>query len=87
MGTEDEITLKVFRFDPSSDEWPRYDIYHVPYQKHMRVLDALNYVYDELEMAWPTAGLWGEEVWRMQHDRERPSHDVVLGASRRRHDL
>ena len=48
MGTDDEITLKVFRFDPSCDEWPRYDIYHVPYQTHMRVLDALNYVYDEL---------------------------------------
>ena len=31
MGSDDEITLKVFRFDPSCDEWPHYDIYHVPW--------------------------------------------------------
>ncbi len=48
MLTDDEITLRVFRFDPSCDEGPRYQVYRVPYQEHMRVLDALNYVYDEL---------------------------------------
>jgi succinate dehydrogenase/fumarate reductase iron-sulfur protein len=40
--------LRIFRYDPGSDEAPRYESYAVPYKKHMRILDALNYVYDEL---------------------------------------
>ncbi|MFQ5874236.1 MAG: succinate dehydrogenase/fumarate reductase iron-sulfur subunit, partial [Dehalococcoidia bacterium] len=48
MTTPDRVTLRLFRFDPSFDEAPRYETYTVPHKKHMRILDALNYVYDEL---------------------------------------
>lgn len=48
MAVTEELTLRLFRFDPSVDESPGYDVYTVPYKKYMRVLDALNYVYDEL---------------------------------------
>ena len=44
-----EITLRLFKYDSSVDELPHYDVHTVPYKPHMRVLDALNYVYDELE--------------------------------------
>jgi succinate dehydrogenase/fumarate reductase iron-sulfur protein len=52
MAEPEKITLRLFRYDPSSDEAPRYDVYTVPYKKRMRVLDALDYVYDELEQGF-----------------------------------
>jgi len=41
----DVITARVYR---SGDE-PRYDVFKVPYQKWMRVLDVLIYISEELE--------------------------------------
>ena len=42
-----EITLRIFRFEPGVDGAPRYDTYQVPKKPDMRVLDALNHVYEE----------------------------------------
>ncbi len=42
-----EITVRVFRFDPERDDAPRYEVHRVPRRPHMRVLDALNHVYEE----------------------------------------
>ncbi len=48
MTALSEVTLRLFRFEPGIDEVPRYEDYTVPYSEHMRVLDALNYVYEEM---------------------------------------
>ena len=47
MTTGDEIKLRLFRFDPTRDELPYYEEHNVARQPHMRVLDALNQVYQE----------------------------------------
>lgn len=44
----EKIKVKVFRYDPSKDEEPRYETYEVPRTKHMRVLDVLEYIRDVL---------------------------------------
>jgi succinate dehydrogenase/fumarate reductase iron-sulfur protein len=42
------IAVRLTRFDPEADEAPRLETYQVPYTKWMRVLDALNYVAENL---------------------------------------
>ena len=46
-----EISVNVFRFDPSSDNAPRYDSYTIPYTEKMRVLDALERIRCELKVS------------------------------------
>ena len=48
MTAPSEVTLRLFRFEPGVDEAPRYEVHSVPYSEHMRVLDVLNYVYEEM---------------------------------------
>ena len=45
---EDTVQLKVFRYDPEvpEKEKPRFDDFHVPFEKGMTVLDALMYARD-----------------------------------------
>lgn len=45
------IKLKIFRYDPTSDKEPWYEIHEIPYWEKMRILDAINYVKDELARA------------------------------------
>ena len=42
-------TLEVFRYHPEQDSEPRYQTYQVPYQKEWVVLDALNYIKNEID--------------------------------------
>jgi succinate dehydrogenase/fumarate reductase iron-sulfur protein len=49
MREGDIIHARIFRFDPTKDEAPRFDEYQVPYSKKMRVLDVLNYIAEDLE--------------------------------------
>lgn len=49
MGTPEQIGVRLFRYDPSTDDAPRYQLFSVPYRRSMRVLDALTYIYDELD--------------------------------------
>ena len=46
----DEVKLRLFQYDPSADEVPRYEDFTIPYKPYMRIVDVLNYVYDELEV-------------------------------------
>jgi fumarate reductase iron-sulfur subunit len=39
------ITVKVFRYDPSSDSAPYYDTFEVPFEEGMSAMDALDYIY------------------------------------------
>lgn len=47
MSATDDVKLRLFRFDPSRDEAPYYEVHSVPRRPHMRVLDVLNQVYEE----------------------------------------
>ncbi|WXG45784.1 MAG: fumarate reductase (CoM/CoB) subunit TfrB [Candidatus Atabeyarchaeum deiterrae] len=48
MSTE-SFELKLFRYDHAKDDAARYQTYRVPYSDGMTVLDALDYVYDNLD--------------------------------------
>ena len=43
------ITLEVFRYHPEVDIEPSFQSYEVPYNKDWVLLDALNYIKDELD--------------------------------------
>jgi succinate dehydrogenase/fumarate reductase iron-sulfur protein len=46
MAGPNEISVRIFRFDPAADATPRYETHSVPRTPGMRVLDALNHLYD-----------------------------------------
>jgi hypothetical protein len=43
------VTLEIFRYLPDSETEPRYDTFVVPYRKDWVVLDAINWIKDELD--------------------------------------
>ncbi len=45
----DTISLEVFRYRPDQEDEPTFQRYEVPYRKDWVVLDALNYVKDQLD--------------------------------------
>ncbi len=47
--SERVIELEILRYDPEQDEVPHFQTYTVPYQDDWVVLDAINYVKDELD--------------------------------------
>jgi fumarate reductase (CoM/CoB) subunit B len=46
---EKNVELRIFRYDHRKDDSPRYENYRVPYLEGMTVLDALDYVYENLD--------------------------------------
>ena len=44
----EEITVKVYRYEPGSDEGPEYKTYHVPYEEGITVLEALMHINDNI---------------------------------------
>jgi len=50
-AAEESVALKVFRYDPEVEgkQEPRFDEFHVPYEKGMTVLDALMYARDHYD--------------------------------------
>lgn len=46
---ETSIQVKVFRFDPSVDREPHYRSYTVPFEKGMSAMDALDFIYQNLD--------------------------------------
>ncbi len=43
------IKVKVFRFDPSADKEPHYESYEVPYAEGLSAMNALDYIYQNLD--------------------------------------
>ena len=43
------IILEIQRFSPESGEGPHFDIFEIPYRADWVVLDALNYIKDEID--------------------------------------
>ena len=46
---EEMVTVKVFRFDPSVDKEHRYQDYKVPLMPGMSAMNALDYIYQNLD--------------------------------------
>ena len=49
MSSPLKKTFVVTRFDPDQDEHPRTDSYEIPVREDWKVLDALNYIKDEVD--------------------------------------
>ena len=45
----EKIMVKVFRFDPTVDKEPRYQGYEVPFENGMSAMNALDYIYQNLD--------------------------------------
>ena len=43
------IKVRVFRFDPSVDKEPYYKTYEVPFEEGLSAMDALDYIYQNLD--------------------------------------
>jgi len=48
MG-KDTIKVRIARFDPAVDGSPHYQTYEVPLSPRMTVMDALDYIYENLD--------------------------------------
>jgi len=46
---EPKITLEVFRYRPEAEQEPTFQRYEVPYRKDWVVLDAINYLKDQVD--------------------------------------
>jgi fumarate reductase iron-sulfur subunit len=46
---ERSVELEILRYDPERDEAPHFQLYTVPYREDWVVLDAVNYVKEELD--------------------------------------
>ena len=46
---EARITARVFRWDPSVDREPHYQVYEVPFEEGMSAMDVLDYIYQNLD--------------------------------------
>lgn len=46
---QNKVKVRVFRFDPSKDKNPRYNVYEVPLIRNETVLGILNYIYENLD--------------------------------------
>jgi fumarate reductase iron-sulfur subunit len=49
MASNETCTLEVFRYHPDEDKEPRFQKYEVPFRKEWVVLDALNYIKDNID--------------------------------------
>ena len=47
--SERQVDLEILRYNPETDEAPSFRTYRVPCQEDWVVLDAVNYVKDELD--------------------------------------
>ena len=44
-----DVTLEILRYDPDRDDAPRFETYQVPAQEEWVILDAINYVKDNID--------------------------------------
>ncbi|MBN1573352.1 MAG: hypothetical protein JW984_09180 [Deltaproteobacteria bacterium] len=47
--TEKRLKVKVFRYNPEVDKEPYYRDYEIPHEKGMSAMDALDYIYQNLD--------------------------------------
>ena len=46
---KEHVVAEVFRFDPTRDSQPKYDVYTIPYQKGLTVMAILRCIYERLD--------------------------------------
>jgi fumarate reductase (CoM/CoB) subunit B len=46
---EEKAEVTVFRFDPLKNKEPRYEQYHVPFDEHDSILNALVYIAEHFD--------------------------------------
>ncbi|MFB0501000.1 MAG: 2Fe-2S iron-sulfur cluster-binding protein, partial [Candidatus Bathyarchaeia archaeon] len=51
MSEKKFVTLNVYRYNPDMDNKPRHETYKIPYTRGLVVLDALNYIHENLDSA------------------------------------
>jgi len=49
MMSKEPVSLKIFRYDPDTDQAPTYKSYQVPWKDGLLLLPALKYVRDQLD--------------------------------------
>ena len=47
--SQETIKVNVFRFDPAADKEPRYEAYEVPWEEGLSAMNALDYIYQNLD--------------------------------------
>ena len=47
--SEQTVSLKIFRYDPETDQAPTYKTYEVPWSEGLLLLPAIKYVRDHLD--------------------------------------
>jgi fumarate reductase (CoM/CoB) subunit B len=57
----EKVRVRIRRYDPATDSAPRYESYEVPYQPRMRIMDALDYVYENLAVDFGYRWLCGSK--------------------------
>ena len=66
---EPSITLEVFRYRPEIEQEPTFQTYTAPYREDWVVLDALNYIKDEVDGSLSYRWSCHMGVWRqLRHD-------------------
>ena len=55
---QSKIEIKVFRFDPTGDEKPRFQEYEIVKDEKMSVLSALQYIYRNLDASLSIQGYY-----------------------------
>jgi succinate dehydrogenase/fumarate reductase-like Fe-S protein len=48
-GAFQEVELRIYRFDPSTDAGPRYDVFRVPLEGQSTIMNALRYIEDRID--------------------------------------
>ena len=49
MTKEQTVQFRILRFNPDLDDDPQYESYDVPYSDKQGVLDALHYIFRNLD--------------------------------------
>jgi len=47
--SKEPVSLKIFRYDPNTDQAPTYKTYEVPWEEGLLLLPAIKYVRDHLD--------------------------------------
>jgi fumarate reductase (CoM/CoB) subunit B len=58
---QDTVRVRIRRFDPDHDREPRYESYDVPRSPRMRIMDALDYIHEQLAVDFGYRWLCGSK--------------------------
>ena len=68
--SERNVELEILRYNPDTDEKPSFQIFRVPCQEDWVVLDAINYVKDNLQSELVSSLYKQEEISSLLSESE-----------------